>query len=442
MARLVKTETEMEGRYHEVWVLVDEEDDVETWRAGDELALVGRPTPRHDGAARAAGQVRYTVDVRLAGMLHAAVLRSPVAHGRVTRLDLEAARRSPGVRAVLGPDTELAFTTRTPAFAAEPAYAGQPIAAVAADTLEQALAALAALAPEIEPLPHVVDPDEALGEQRFTSEPAEESRGDAQAALAAAEVKVEVELQTPAQLQTALEPHAAVASWDGGELTAWVSPHGMFAARDELAKCFGLRKDQVRVVTEYVGGAFGAKQGAGFEALAAAELARLSGRPVSLVNDRHAEQLDGGRRSATRQTVRLGARRDGTMVAIDADAVVAMGQGGWVFPVLVPARTLYRCDDVHTMTFPVKTNLRPQNAFRAPGVMEGTAVFEQAIDELAAACGIDPLELRRRNHADVDQVSGLPYSSKELRACYDRAAELAGWDDRDALRQPQADGLL
>ncbi len=188
MARLVQTETEMEGRYHDVWVLVDEDDDVETWRAEDELALVGRPTPRHDGAARAAGQVRYTVDVRLAGMLHAAVLRSPVAHGRVTRLDLDAARRSPGVRAVLGPETELSFTTRTPAFAAEPAYAGQPIAAVAADTLEQALAALAVLAPEIEPLPHVVDPDEALREQRFTSEPAEESRGDAEAALAAAEV--------------------------------------------------------------------------------------------------------------------------------------------------------------------------------------------------------------------------------------------------------------
>jgi len=442
MARLVKTETEMEGRYQEVWVLVDEEDDLETWQAGEDLALVGRPTTRHDGAARAAGRVRYTVDVRLAGMLHAAVLRSPVAHGRVRGLELGAARRAPGVRAVLGPESELSFTSRTPALAVEPQYAGQPIAVVAAETLEQALAALGALAPDLETLPHVVDADEALREQRFTVDPSEEARGDAEAALAAADVRVELELETPGHLQTPLEPHAAVASWDGDELTVWVSTQGMFAARDELALSFGLPKDQVRVITEFVGGGFGGKQGAGFEALAAAELARLTGRPVRLVNDRHAEQLDGGRRSATRQSVRLGARRDGTIVAIDADAVVAMGQGGWVFPVLVPARTLYRCDDVRTMTFPVKTNLRAQNAFRAPGVMEGTAVFEQAIDELAAACGIDPLELRRRNHVEVDQGSGLPYSSKQLLACYDRAAELAGWAGREALLAPQADGLL
>ena len=134
--------------------------------------------------------------------------------------------------------------------------------------------------------------------------------------------------------------------------------------------------------------------------------------------------------------------RDGTLTAIEADAVVGAGQGGWQMPVLIPARTLYRCANVRAMTFFAKTNLRAQNAFRAPGVMEGTAVFEQAMDELALALGIDPLELRRRNHTDVDQVSGLPYSSKHLLACYDRAAELAGWEQRDALREPQADGLL
>ena len=109
------------------------------------------------------------------------------------------------------------------------------------------------------------------------------------------------------------------------------------------------------------------QQGAGFEALAAAELARVAGRPVRLVNDRHAEQLDGGRRGATTQTVRLGATKDGTLTAIEAEAVVAMGQGGWIFPVLNPARTLYRCADVRALTFPAKTNLRAQNAFRAPG---------------------------------------------------------------------------
>ena len=306
----------------------------------------------------------------------------------------------------------------------------------------QAVAALASLAPDIEPLPHIVDPQQALNEQRFVSDPSEDARGDVDAALAAADIRIELALDTPGHLQSALEPHAAVASWDGDELTAWISTQGMFAARDELATSFGLRKDQVRIVTEFVGGGFGAKQGAGVEALVAAELARVTGRPVRLVNDRHAEQLDGGRRAATRQTVRLGARSDGTLVAIDADAVIAMGQGGWVFPVLIPARTLYRCADVRTMTFPVKTNLRPQNAYRAPGVMEGISALEQAIDELALALDLDPLELRRRNHVDVDQASGLPYSSKQLLWCYDRAAELAGWSSRGVLREPQPDGLL
>ena len=441
-ARFVRTQKEMEGRYEDVWVLVDESDDVESWGPDADLALVGRPTPRQDGGARAAGRARFTVDVRLAGMLHAAVLRSPVAHGRVRSLDLDAARGMPGVRAVIGPESDLSLTTRAPLLAAEPAYAGQPIAVVAADTLEAARAGVMALALDLEVLAHVIDPQAAVNEQRFTKDPSDDARGDAEAALAAADVTIELSLETPAQVHSALEPHGAVASWDGDRLTAWVSTQGMFAAREELATAFGLRTDEVRVRTEFVGGAFGAKQGAGFEALVAAELSRMAGRPVRLVNDRHAEQLDGGRRAATRQTVRLGARRDGTITAIDADVVIAMGQGGWVFPVLIPARTLYRCADVRALTFPAKTNLRAQHAFRAPGVMEGTAAFEQAIDELALALDLDPLELRRRNHADVDQVSGLPYSSKQLLACYDRAAELAGWADREMLRTPQEDGLL
>ena len=442
MVRLVRSQTEMEGRVEEVWTLVDEDDALDPWPAVPALEVVGRPATRQDGAARAAGRVRYTVDVRLPGMLHAAVLRSPRANARVTRLDLDAALAVPGVRAAVGPATELSLRLRTPLLAAEPAYAGQPVAAVAADSARAAAAGLAALALELEELPPAVDRDAALAEGRFTREPSEEGRGDVDAALAGAEVRVELELETPDHLQTPLEPHAAVAAWDGGRLTAWISTQGMYAAREELAQAFGLPKADVRVVAEYVGGGFGSKQGAGAEALLAAELARRTGRPVRLVNDRHAEQLDGGRRAWTRQSVRLGARRDGTIVAVDADAVVDQGRGGWVPPVLVPALTLYRCEHARAATFPLRTNRRSQNAFRAPGVVEGTACFEQAVDELALALGLDPLELRRRNHVDVDQASGAPYSSKQLLACYDRAAELAGWDRRDALREPHPDGLL
>ena len=333
-----------------------------------------------------------------------------------------------------GPETELSLTRAAPLLAAEPGYAGQPIAVVAADTLEAAREGVRALALDIEQLGHIVDPREAVNEQHFIGEPGDDSRGDAEAALAAAEVTVEVSISTSAQLQAPLEPHAAVASWDGEQLTAWVSTQGMFSAREELAAAFGLRKDDVRVRTEFVGGGFGGKQGAGFEALAAAELARITGRPVRLVNDRHGEMLDGGRRFSTEQTYRLGANRDGTLTAIEAEAVLGMGQGGWAMPALIPARTLYRCADVSAFSFPAAHQSAAGERVPGTGVMEGTAVFEQAIDELARALEMDPLELRRRNHADVDQVSGLPYSSKQLLACYDRAAELAGWEEREQLR--------
>jgi xanthine dehydrogenase YagR molybdenum-binding subunit len=154
------------------------------------------------------------------------------------------------------------------------------------------------------------------------------------------------------------------------------------------------------------------------------------------------EFIVGGRRARTRQTVTLGARRDGTLVGVELAAVVEMGAGGWIFPVAEPALSLYACENVRAMTFPVRTSIRAQNAFRAPGVTEGITVFEQAMDELAAALGIDPLELRRLNHVEQDQGSGLPYSSKRLLACYDRAAELARWSERDALGETQPDGLL
>ena len=254
-------------------------------------------------------------------MLHAAVLRSPVAHGRVRSLDLEAALATPGVRAAIGPETELSLTRAAPLLAAEPGYAGQPIAVVAADTLEAAREGVRALALDIEQLGHIVDPREAVNEQHFIGEPGDDSRGDAEAALAAAEVTVEVSISTSAQLQAPLEPHAAVASWDGEQLTAWVSTQGMFSAREELAAAFGLRKDDVRVRTEFVGGGFGGKQGAGFEALAAAELARAHG-PAREARQR-SPRGDARRRPPLLDASRLPARRDARRHA-DGDR----GRGG------------------------------------------------------------------------------------------------------------------
>ncbi len=441
MSRLVKTTTQVEGRVEERWALVDEHDELALWEPehAEGFDVVGRPAPRADGLVRASGRARYTVDVRLPGMLHAAILRSPVAHGRV-ELDLAAARAVPGVRAVLGPDDDLG--KGKPILHAEPLWVGAAVAVVAADTPELARAGVAALAATFAPLGFSVSMDEALAEQRFAGEPVEHERGDIEAALAAADVRVEVSLETPGHLQTALEPHAAVAEWRGDELTVWHSTQAMFDVRRGLARRFGLDQQAVRVIAEFIGGGFGAKTGAEPEAALAAALARAAGRPVRVVFDRHGEQLDGGRRPASRQTYRLGATADGTLTAIDMDALVQMGQEAWVPPIVLPALRLYRCASARAYAFPLRLNLRPANAFRAPGITEGVTGLESALDALAEALGIDPLELRRRNHATDDQVDGTPYSTKGLLACYDRAAELAGWVGRDALRGLGADGLL
>jgi CO/xanthine dehydrogenase Mo-binding subunit len=442
VAKLVRTQVEMEGRFEERWVLVEPDDHIEAWPDSSELAVVGTAAPRVTGRKRVSGSARYISDIALPGMLEAVVLRSPHAHARVT-LDLEAARAVPGVLAVAGPGDPPVLAGEE-VLTAEPEYAGAAVAALAATDARAAAAGLEALTPRFEPLGFVVDLEQGLAEQRFTEDPSETERGDLEAGFAEADVIVEAEYRTPAQVQQALEPHCAVADWSQDELSIWVSTQGIFDARGQLAESFGLDSDRVHVTCEFMGGGFGGKQGATIEGLLAAHLARVSGRPVRLFNERRPETIATGHRSATIQTYRIGARRDGTLTAIEATAVIAMGVSGlFVPPVLVAAETLYRCENVRTSTYPVRLNLGFSNAFRAPGVMEGSFGFEQIIDELAEALELDPLELRRRNAITVDQPSGLPYSSKDLERTMQRAAELAGWDDRHALASgPSPDGRV
>ncbi len=442
MAKLVRTQVEMEGRFEDRWVLVEPDDHIERWPDSSELAVVGVAAPRLTGPKRVSGSARFISDIALPGMLEAVVVRSPHAHARV-ELDLAAARAVPGVLAVAGPG-DAPPLEGVDVLASEPDYAGAAVAALAATSPEAARAGVAALAARYEPLGFVIDLEQGLAEQRFTEDPSESERGDVEAGFAEADVIVEAEYRTPAQVQQALEPHCAVADWSQDELSIWVSTQGIFDARGQLAESFGLDPDRVHVTCEFMGGGFGGKQGATIEGLLAAHLARVSGRPVRTFNDRRTETVASGHRPATIQSYRVGARRDGTLTAIEATAVVAMGSSGlFVPPVLTPASTLYRCENVRTSTFPVRLNLGFSNAFRAPGVMEGSFGFEQIIDELAEALELDPLELRRRNSIDIDQPSGLPYSSKELDRTIARAAELAGWDDRAALAHgPSPDGRL
>jgi xanthine dehydrogenase YagR molybdenum-binding subunit len=260
----------------------------------------------------------------------------------------------------------------------------------------------------------------------------EKARGDVDAALAAAAVTVTLAVTTPAALHSPMEPHGAVAEWHGDQLTVHEGTQGIFRVRDNLAKAFRLPLAQVRVVSEHMGGGFGAKNYAGTHTYLAALFARRLGAPVACILDRHGEQTDTGHRAATEQTVTLGADADGRLVAIAMDTVVATGVGGWAAAPGAIAHVLYACPNVRTRDTFAFTNVGAMDSFRAPGYVEGAFGLERAMDVLARRLGLDPLELRRRNFAAHDPSQDRPWSGNALLRCYDEAAERFGWAARRA----------
>ena len=424
MARLIRTEKEVEGRYTEQWVVVEDEGTIDPWPAGP-LQTVGQPVPRADGHQRARGEAVYTADLALPGMLHAAVLRSPFARARVNKVDLSRAREAGWVRGAIGPDDSDVLTR-------EPGYHGAPVAAVAADSPREARAALDLIDVEWEELEPLLDPEEAVKRGELHEEPRRYERGDADAGFAEADVVVEGEYRTQTVLHNSMETHQSVCRWEGDTLEVYISTQFIWGVRDEVAEKLGLPPDRVRVVCNFMGGGFGAKNSPGDYTFIAIALATQTGRPVRCALTRREENLASGNRNATIQRLRAGARSDGTLTALEGEFVNAVGWDGWSGPTYGPMEMLYGCDNVRTLTYGAKLNTPPNAAFRAPGFVEGTFGLECLLDELAARLELDPLELRTRNHADSDLVDGRPYSSKNLLECYKRAEP--HWARRDQVR--------
>ncbi len=421
MARLIRTEKEVEGRFEEVWIVV-EEDPLEQWPEGP-LSVVGRDAPRQDGSLRVRGEARYTADIKLPGMLHAAVLRSPHAHARVQRIDLAPALALPGVRAAIGPGEANGLEE-------EAGWAGAPVAAVAADTFAQARAAVEAVDVEWEELEVVLDPEDAVRRGLVTGEARRSERGDVDRAFAEADVIVEGTYRTQTVLHNSLETHQAICEWQGDTLHVYISTQYIWGIRQEVAETLGMPEDKVRVVCEFMGGGFGAKNSPDEYTFAAAELARRTGRPVRCALTRHEEHTSAGNRNSTIQRLRAAARSDGTILALEGEFFNSVGWSGWSSPTEGPMRALYACDNVRTVTHAAKLNAPPMKAFRAPGFAEGTFGLECLIEDLAARLEIDPLELRRSNYAESNE--GTPYSSKNLEECY-RLAE-PHWERRHEVR--------
>ncbi|MGH2920460.1 MAG: xanthine dehydrogenase family protein molybdopterin-binding subunit [Gaiellaceae bacterium] len=384
---------------------------------------MGRPAARVTGPQRARGEARYTADIQLPGMLHTAVLRSPHAYARVKKIDFARALEATGVRAAIGPgDTHVLVD--------EAGYPGVAVAALAADTLGQAVAARALIDVEWGVLEPLLDPDEAVRRDRLQTEPRRYERGDAERGLAEADVVVEAEYRTQTVLHNSMETHQSLCEWHGDRLDVYTSTQFIWGVRDEVAAELGLSADKVRVVCEFMGGGFGSKNGAGDHTFIAAELARRTGRPVHCALNRREENQASGNRNATIQRLKAGARSDGTLVALVGEYVNAVGWSGWTASTEGPMQMLYACDNVRTVTYGAKINTPPMRAFRAPGFVEGTFGLECLLDELASRLEVDPLELRRLNYAHAGE--DRPYSSKNLMECYRRAEP--HWQRRDEVR--------
>jgi CO/xanthine dehydrogenase Mo-binding subunit len=429
VARLIRTEKEVEGRYEEVWLVV-EEDALEQWPAGAR-EIVGQPHTRVDGLERARGEAIYTADLQLNGMLHTAVLRSPHPRAKVRRIDLAPALALPGVHAAIGP-------ADIPQLVDDCTYEGHAIAAVCADSLTQARAAVDAIDVELEVLEPLLDPDEAVRRGSFVDEePRVRARGDYERGLAEADVVVEAEFRTQVVLHNSMETHQSVVQWVGDSVEVHISTQYIWGIRSVVARELELAPDKVRVICHYMGGGFGSKNSPDDFTFIAAELAKRTGRPVKCALTRREENTAAGNRNATIQRLTIGARSDGTLTALVGEFVNAVGWSGWSSGTEGPMQMLYACPNVKTTTYGAKLNLPPMKAFRAPGFVEGTFGLEALLDELASKLDLDPLELRRRNHADHDFADDRPYSGKNLMECYRRAEP--HWSRRHQVRARSTD---
>lgn len=393
-----------------------------------EFKIIGKYTPRIDGKKIVTGMAPYTHDIKLRGMLHGKILRSPHPKAEVISIDLSQARSLPGVEAAI----ELGVKKVN--------YVGDRVAAVAASDEQTAERALKLIKVEYNPLPYAVTEEKSKEEgspqvderhkniHKFN----DQKRGDVEAGLAEADITIEHTYKTPVEIHHPLETHASIAKWDGDRLTVWDSTQGIHSVRGGLAQALKMPISKVRVIKHYMGGGFGSKLSVNGHTVVAALLARQTNMPVKIVLTRRENALCVGNRPSSLQTYKGGVKKDGTLTALSLINYTSGGieQGDRCAE---PIWDVYKCPNVAVKEYSVYTNTGAQRPTRAPGHVQGTFGLEGFIDELAGAIGMDPLELRRKNYSLKNQGdTGIPYSSKGLDKCYDLGAEKIGWQRRNS----------
>ncbi len=425
------------------------------------LATVGRATPRIDAVERVTGRARYTADVTLPGMLFARVLRSPHPHARIRRIDTRRAEALPGVRAVITHENGAVWwgagsiaggaqyndglkaltTQRRYTFNNPVRFVGEPVAAVAAVTRHVAEEALGVIEVDYEPLPFVIDAEEALRDDaprvwpegnvslnaRNEAVPNVSRRGDPDAGFLEADEIFEDRFTTAFVHNAQMEPRAALAHWEGDKLTVYTPTGGISNCRHDIARDLGIPDENVRVICHYQGGNFGNKNQNQDADLIAAVLARRAGAPVRLEMSRREDWLGVHGRWHTIQDYRVGVKRDGTVTAIQLRAISGMGgyrknSGG------VSGIELYDCENAESTLYPVYTNRTCSGNYRGPSDPQGFFGIECMMDEVAHRLNIDPVEFALKNMRKPNATR--EYTNYSLDRCIERGAELFDWRAR------------
>ncbi|WP_284945678.1 xanthine dehydrogenase family protein molybdopterin-binding subunit [Acidisoma cladoniae] len=421
---------------------------------------IGQPMTRREGVLKVTGAARYAADNHPPGMLYAVLAVSSIARGKVVGLDITAAKAHPGVVDVMTPenapplamdaDAKLhPFMFRLDLLQNDGVrYANQAIAVVIAETLEAATEGARLLAPryDIEPARVGLDSNTQITPPAVgVGSPPEEHHGDVEAGLTAASQRIEATYETPAQYHNAMEPHAIVAAWDGDTLSIDTPSQGLAMAQGRIAGLFGIPGENIHIRSPFLGGGFGSKGMISGPQILGIMAARLVGRPVKLVLRR--EQMYGpvGHRAPTRQTIRLGTDSAGSLTAIDHHVKTASSTFDDFFePAAGVTHTLYASPAIATRYDAVRLDTGTPLFMRAPGEATGSIALDSAMDEMALACGMDPLDFRLKNYAETEPMSGKPFSSKALRECYAQGAARFGWASRPLAPRQMRDeaGLL
>jgi CO/xanthine dehydrogenase Mo-binding subunit len=401
---------------------------------------VGAGVDRVDGPSKVTGEARYPADFGFANLAHAVLVQSTIAAGRIRRIDTAAAEAAPGVLAVITHQNAPRLARAPGGLGSGPppplqhdriVHHGQHIAVVVALTLEQASAAASLIKTRYAETEPLLDIDDPRAEQVENAAGRDVSRGDVAAGLAAAEVVVAATYTTPTQTNNPLGLFATTAYWDGDLLTVHDSTQGTAFVRVSLAATFGIPESAVRVLAPFVGGAFGAGLRTWPHVVLAAVAARMVDRPVKLVLTRAQMFTSLGYRPATVQHVTLGATRAGELVAIDHEGIEPTAlEDDYAESLTRATAVLYDCPNLSGRTLQRKLNVACPTWMRGPGEAPGVFALECALDELAYELGMDPVELRLRNYADVHPLTQKPWSTKALRACYEQGADRFGWARR------------